>query len=158
MPYLYRLVSVKIKMDYKKSKKDKKIKNVYEEDEESDKTKLNKALLKLAKESLEFQDIIILTHNEDETIRLKALQRLCPCRVKDEVDQFWDRIFEMVNDSSPKVRYQVLHNMCDGAPPDLEPRVAQALEIFNRDSDKDIKRAAHKVLASYLRTGKWNIM
>ena len=145
-------------MDNKKSKKDKKIKNVYEENEDKDKINLNRALLLLAKESIEFQDILILTHYEDENIRLKALQRLCPCRVKDEIDQFWDRIFEMVKDSSPKVRYQVLHNMCDGAPPDLEPRVAEALEIFNRDSDKDIKRAAHKVLGSYLRTGKWNIM
>jgi hypothetical protein len=147
-------------MDSKnKKKKDNKLRNTYEgEEEESDKSKLNKALLILAKESLEFQEVLILTHHDDENIRLKALQRLCPCRVKDEIEQFWNRIFEMVNDNSPKVRYQVLHNMCDGAPPEVEPRVAEALEIFNRDPDKDIKRTAHKVLASYLRTGKWNIL
>jgi hypothetical protein len=144
-------------MDNKK-KFDKKIKNTYEGQEGNDKGKLNKVLLQLAKDSLEFQDVLILTHNEDETIRLKALQRLCPCQVKDEVEQFWNRIFEMVNDPCPKIRYQVLHNMCDGAPPELETRVSEALEIFNRDKDKDVKRAAHKVLASYLRTGKWNIM
>jgi DNA-binding Xre family transcriptional regulator len=147
-------------MDNKgKKKKDNKLRNTYEGDDEgNDKAKLNKALLLLAKESLEFQEVLILTHNDDETIRLKALQRLCPCRVKDEIEQFWNRIFEMVNDESPKVRYQVLHNICDGAPPELEPRVAEALEVFNRDPDKDIKRTAHKVLASYLRTGKWNIL
>jgi len=100
-------------MDSKnKKKKDKKLRNTYEgEEEESDKSKLNKALLILAKESLEFQEVLILTHHDDENIRLKALQRLCPCRVKDEIEQFWNRRFEMVNHESPKVRYQVLHNM-----------------------------------------------
>jgi len=40
----------------------------------------------------------------------------------------------------------------------METRVAEALEDFNRDSNKAIRRQAHKVLASYTRTGKWNIL
>ena len=65
----------------------------------------------------------------------------------------------MVDDPSPKIRYQVLHNMCDGSPDSMEERVADALEKFNRDPDQEIKRKAHKVvLASYLRTGKWNVL
>ena len=53
---------------------------------------------------------------------------------------------------------QVLHTICDGSPATLEGRVADALEVFNRGSDRDIRRQAHKVLASYTRTGKWNIL
>jgi hypothetical protein len=64
----------------------------------------------------------------------------------------------MVDDESPKIRYQVLHNMCDGSPESMEQNVADALEKFNRDPDPEIRRKAHKVLASYLRTGKWNIL
>jgi vesicle coat complex subunit len=139
-------------------KEKKKMAAQYEETEDVNETGYKKACLKLAKESLSFEEVLILTNHEDETIRLKALQRLCPCRVGDEVEMFWTRIFQMVNDESPKVRYQVLHNMCDGSPDNYEQNVADALEIFNRDPDPEIRRRAHKVLASYLRTGKWNIL
>ena len=64
----------------------------------------------------------------------------------------------MATDEDTKVRYQVLHNMCDGSPESYEDKVETALEIFNRDPDTDIRRKAHKVLASYLRTGKWNVL
>ena len=48
--------------------------------------------------------------------------------------------------------------MFDGSPDHLEERLMEALEIFNRDPDKDIRRRAHKVMGSYLKTGKWNIL
>jgi hypothetical protein len=48
--------------------------------------------------------------------------------------------------------------MCDGSPDHLEERVYETLEVFNRDPDKEIRRRAHKVMASYLRTGKWNVL
>ena len=48
--------------------------------------------------------------------------------------------------------------MCDGSPSDYEEQVAAALEIFNRDEDAYIRRRAHKVIACYERTGKWNIL
>jgi len=99
-----------------------------------------------------------LTHNKDDVIRLKALKRLCPCKVGNEIKIFWDRIFELVEDPSPEIRMQVLHNMCDGSPDSMEDRVVEALEFFNRDKDGEIRRKAHKVIASYSRTGKWNIL
>jgi hypothetical protein len=133
---------------------------VYEEElgEENDTFKQKQALLQIAKESLSFTEVIVLTYNKDENIRLKALQRLCPCRVGDEYEIFWSRTFAMADDPSAKIRYQVLHNMCDGSPDSMEERVVEALEKFNRDPDQDVKRRAHKVMASYLRTGKWNIL
>jgi hypothetical protein len=140
-------------------KKDKKkLTAQYEEIEEFNDSSHKKACLRLAKESMSFDEVLVLTHHKEENIRLKALQRLCPCRVGDEVEQFWTRIFQMANDESPKIRYQVLHNMCDGSPDSMEQNVADALEIFNRDPDSEVRRTAHKVLASYLRTGKWNIL
>jgi vesicle coat complex subunit len=141
-----------------KTKDKKKMTAQYEETMDVDEVNYKKACLQLAKNSLSFTEVLVLTHHNDETVRLKALQRLCPCRVGDEVDQFWTRIFQMVNDESPKIRYQVLHNMCDGSPDKYEQNVADSLEIFNRDPDQYVKRQAHKVLASYLRTGKWNVL
>jgi len=64
----------------------------------------------------------------------------------------------MVSDSDARVRAQILHTVCDGSPTHEEERVAAALEAFNRDPDADIRRRAHKVLSSYRRTGRWNIL
>jgi hypothetical protein len=143
----------------KKSKKGKeKMQATYEDMEDDDTSNYKKALMRLAEESLDFNEVLVLTYHKNEDIRSKALQRLCPCRVGDEYEQFWSRIFQMVGDPSGKIRYQVLHNMCDGSPPSMEDKVVEALEVFNRDPDQEVKRKAHKVMASYLRTGKWNVL
>ena len=54
--------------------------------------------------------------------------------------------------------FKVLHTLCDGSPKHLEYKVVDALKIFNYDADAGIRRKAHKVLASYDRTGKWNVL
>ena len=64
----------------------------------------------------------------------------------------------MAEDEDETVRAQVLHNMCDGSPPGYEDYVKDCLEIFNRDPSTEIRRKAHKVMASYLRTGDWNVL
>jgi len=104
------------------------------------------------------EELINKTKSENPKERLNALKQMCPCRVKEDIDLFWNRIFEMVNDTDDDVRYQVIHTICDGAPKHLEQKVSDALEQFNRDSNSDVRRRSHKVLASYLRTGKWNIL
>lgn len=83
---------------------------------------------------------------------------MCPCRVKKDHDDFWRRVFEMVDDEAVNVRQQVLHTLCDGSPTHLEFDIADALDRFNRDSDPKIRRTAHKCLTTYNRTGKWNIL
>ena len=103
-------------------------------------------------------ELITLSLSEDPLIRQKAAQQMCPCRVQRDFSDFWSRIFELAQDEDSTVRYQILHNMCDGSPEGYEEKVAECLEIFNRDEDKEIRRKAHKVLASYLRTGKWNVL
>ncbi len=104
------------------------------------------------------EQIIKESHDSNPKIRLRALKEMCPCRVLDDIDKLWTRIFEMVDDYDPDVRYQVLHTICDGSPSHLETKIAESLEKFNHDSDKKIRRKTHKVMASYLKTGKWNIL
>ena len=106
----------------------------------------------------DMDEIIELSRSESPLVRQKAAQQMCPCRVGKDFEEFWQRIFELAEDEESEVRYQILHNMCDGSPEGYEEKVAECLEIFNRDPDKDIRRKAHKVLASYLRTGKWNVL
>jgi hypothetical protein len=30
---------------------------------------------------------------------------MCPCRVKGDIPEFWQRLFELATDEDPKVRY-----------------------------------------------------
>lgn len=106
----------------------------------------------------QLEQIINESRSDNPKIRLKALKQMCPCKVLDDFDKLWTRIFEMADDTDAGVRYQVLHTMCDGSPSHLETQMAESLEKFNHDSDPKIRRRAHKVMASYLRTGKWNIL
>ncbi len=64
----------------------------------------------------------------------------------------------MRHDPDPAVRYQVLHNLCDGSPTARETEVIEAIEDMHNDEDKYIRRRVHQVLANYRRTGKWNIL
>jgi len=77
------------------------------------------------------QEFISLTFAEDPTERKKALRDLCPCHVKHDVKEFWDRILAMIDDPVVAVvRYQVLHNLCDGSPKTREEEVIKALECI----------------------------
>ena len=64
----------------------------------------------------------------------------------------------MIHDTDVAVRKQVLHTLCDGSPASLQVEIMDAMEVFNHDSDADLRRMAHKVIASWHRTGKLNIL
>lgn len=99
------------------------------------------------------------TRDTDPIKRAKALRRICPCKIKKNVEEFWDRIIEMHTDESPEVRFAVLHNMLDGSPACMELRVIETVEKLQcNDTDKRIKKICNKVLTVYRKTGKWNIL
>ncbi len=114
--------------------------------------------LRMCKTTTDIDVIIELSKHDNPQVRQRALKEMCPCRVKRDLDDFWRRVLEMVDDEANNVRGQVLHTLCDGSPKHLEFSVAEALDVFNRDSDSEIRRKAHKALTSYWKTGKWNIM
>ncbi|ESO84907.1 hypothetical protein LOTGIDRAFT_235977 [Lottia gigantea] len=114
--------------------------------------------IRMCKETTTIETIIDLTKHEHPQVRKRALREMCPCRVKKDHEDFWNRVFEMMDDEDKDVRQQVLHTLCDGSPAHLEYAIADALEKFNHDPDTKIRRMAHKCLTSYRKTGKWNIL
>eukprot|EP01103_Thecamoeba_quadrilineata_P019439 TRINITY_DN7878_c0_g1_i1.p1 TRINITY_DN7878_c0_g1~~TRINITY_DN7878_c0_g1_i1.p1 ORF type:complete len:246 (+),score=40.27 TRINITY_DN7878_c0_g1_i1:54-740(+) len=98
------------------------------------------------------------TYSDDPRQRISTLRTICPCRVKKDVDEFWSRIISMVNDPDPEVRYQVLHNLCDGSPNSKEFEIIEAIEKMHYDPDNRVRRKVNQVLSSYERSGKWNIL
>ena len=95
------------------------------------------------------EELIELTRHENKKVKLAAIKEMCPCHVQRDVPAFWERVFELAEDEDEEIRFQILHNMCDGSPPGYEDKVVEALEIFNRDSVLKIRRKAHQVIASY---------
>jgi hypothetical protein len=121
------------------------------------KLKSNNAI-NLAKETTDIDVIVCLSKHSDSQVRKASLKQMCPCRVRDDINMFWDRVLDMIDDRDATVRAQVLHILCDGSPKHLEHKIIECIELFNRDVDAGIRRKAHKVLSSYRRTGKWNIL
>ena len=48
------------------------------------------------------------THDPDPRKRKKALKDLCPCHVRADIPQLWDRIFEMLSDEEGKIDVHVI--------------------------------------------------
>ncbi|PRP75323.1 hypothetical protein PROFUN_05634 [Planoprotostelium fungivorum] len=89
-------------------------------------------------------DFVEATRSEDPLARKAALRDLCPCQVLRNVPEFWDRIIAMAHDPDARVRYQVLHNLCDGSPKERENDVIKTIENMHDDEDKVIRRRAHQ--------------
>ncbi|OWF50926.1 uncharacterized protein LOC110449844 [Mizuhopecten yessoensis] len=117
-----------------------------------------KEAIRLCRSTTTIETIVDLTRHASPQVRQAALKEMCPCRVKKDHDDFWKRVLEMIDDEATNVRFQVLHTLCDGSPAHLEFDVAEALDKFNRDRDPKIRRTAHRVLTTYWKTGKWNVL
>jgi len=77
----------------------------------SDKLEMNniatKDAIRLCRDTEDIQTILALTNHVDPIVRQRALKEICPCRVKDDIDLFWERVLEMIDDPADNVRDQV---------------------------------------------------
>lgn len=106
----------------------------------------SKDAINLAQKTTDIDVIIELSKHENSLVRKKSLVQMCPCRVKEDIEKFWNRVFEMIDDSDSIVRQQVLHTLCDGSPKHLEQKIVEAIEFkFNRDVDSEIRRKVYIV-------------
>ncbi|KAK5575474.1 hypothetical protein RB653_006607 [Dictyostelium firmibasis] len=111
-----------------------------------------KTILDLNDPNLTMEQYLSLTYSDDSRTRLATLRTMCPCKVKADIDQFYDRIIEMSKDSDRNIRYQAMHNLCDGSPAWREEAVIQTLESMHNDSDPKIRRRIHNILTHYKHT------
>jgi hypothetical protein len=98
------------------------------------------------------------TWNPDPRRRIRALHDLCPCQLKADYPDIWDRLLEMVVDEDAKVRAHVLHVLADGSPRYRESEVVQAVERMWDDPDPGLRRRVRKVLGQYRRTGRIHVL
>ena len=94
------------------------------------------------------------THDKASKARRAALMMLCPCHVRSDVKEVWDRLLDMHADEDSGVRSLVLHCLTDGSPRSREAEVIEALERLARDPDLKLRRRARRALSGYRRTGR----
>lgn len=63
--------------------------------------------IRLCEKTTIIETIISLTKHKSARVRQRALKEMCPCRVKDDLTEFWERVMEMIDDEAANVRYQV---------------------------------------------------
>ena len=68
--------------------------------------------IRLAKETTDVNVIIALSKHPNPHVRKASLREMCPCRVKEDIDLFWKRVIEMIEDEDPIVRAQVFVFLC----------------------------------------------
>lgn len=103
-------------------------------------------------------ELMALTLDDDPMARRLALKNLCPCHVKANHPEVWERVLEMVDDPDPRVRDEVVHALGDGSPKDRVLEVVAAADKLRNDRDKRVRRRAQRILRSYHRTGKVNVL
>src|SRR5262245_58956993 len=94
------------------------------------------------------------TESADEAIRAHAVWALCPCHLRRNEPEVWDRILLLVDDPSTRVRSFVFHVLAYGSPRDREAEVVTAIERFQHDPDKRLRRRARQLMAQYRREGR----
>ena len=56
------------------------------------------------------------SYDPDPALRKWAVRELCPCELKLNDPDAWDRILEMTSDCNVGVRRNALHTLIDGSP------------------------------------------
>lgn len=98
------------------------------------------------------------TYYPDALQRKRALKELCPCHVRADFEQLWERIFELTEDEAGIVRDQALHALGDGSPRHLEERIIETVERLYNDPEPSVRKKARRMMNSYRRTGRWNVL
>ena len=83
---------------------------------------------------------------------------MCPCEVKGDVPEIWDRLIAMVDDPDPSVRRWVVHDLADGSPLHRTVEIVAALETMWNDPDRRVRKRVRFVLNAYRRTGRVNVL
>ena len=102
--------------------------------------------------------ILEMSRDPDPKTRVQALERLCPCKLKADRREAWERIIEMTQDENRKVRSHAFHALGDGSPRAREREVVQAIQNMRGDPDPKLRRRVRKLLAHYRRTGNINAL
>jgi hypothetical protein len=96
--------------------------------------------------------------DQDPIVRSAVAKNLCPCHVRTNVPEVWNRLIEMTTDPEPVVRRDVVHALADGSPRDRAHEIAAALEPLYNDVDPRVRKMVRKVISAYRESGRVNVL
>jgi len=101
-------------------------------------------------------ELLEATRDPNPKVRKAATRDLCPCEVKANDSDAWDRLIAMTADPEIEVRRIALHAILDGSPRSRRAEVICVLEGMYDDPHPRLRRQVRKVLARHRATGKVN--
>ena len=101
-------------------------------------------------------ELLEATRDPNPKVRKAATRDLCPCEVKANDSDAWDRLIAMTADPEIEVRRIALHAILDGSPRSRRAEVIRVLESMYNDPHPRLRRQVRKVLARHRATGKVN--
>jgi HEAT repeat protein len=109
-------------------------------------------------ESDEIAEVIELSYSPNYKERAEAVRALCPCKLKSDYPQVWDRLIEMASDEHVQVRKNVFHVLADGSPRYREQQIVEVMQGMRNDPDLKLRRHVRRLLAHYNAGGRLNIL
>ena len=86
----------------------------------------------------EIQELLQMSHSADPADRLQAASFLCPCHVRQSIDEVWQALYRMLEDQDARVRRAAWHTLEDGGKPD-DPALDEIIErTLERETDKQV--------------------
>ena len=86
----------------------------------------------------EIQELLQMSHSADPEYRLQAASFLCPCHVRQSIDEVWKALYRMLEDQDARVRRAAWHTLEDGGKPD-DPALDEIIErTLERETDKQV--------------------
>jgi HEAT repeat protein len=102
--------------------------------------------------------LLALSEDPDARARRVAAKHLCPCHIRADVPEVWDRLLELARDPDAGVRRDAVHALGDGSPRHRHAQILEVLTSLRNDPDRKVRRQVWQVLAAYRRTGRINVL
>ena len=96
----------------------------------------------------EVQHYLKLADSEQAPDRIEAMENLCPCHVRQRIDDVWAALYRGWQDEELKVRQAAWHTWEDGGQPNDPNLYPIMVEIAKTESNPKLREQAQKIVKS----------